>query len=515
MVLTIDDTNFRRPGLRAVLYGRNSHDRYKRGLSVDDQLAEMRAAATIEQWEIVGEYRDVGLSATRHARKARDDWDAMMEKVRTGEVDVLMTWESSRAQRDLGVYVALRDLCHDTRTLWWYTGELYDLTRRRDRNRTALDAVRDEDEGEGIRDRVLRTVRRRAEQGLPHGRIPYGFRRTYDSVTRHFVSQLPDGAVPLSPFAATDDELRQSRAAVVYEIFRCMAAGQSAYSIAQRLNALDIPTPFRNARGWDGVQVVRTAKNPAYIGKRIHQGKIIGDAVWDGFIDEVTWWKVAAIIANPQRRTHKDTAVRHLMSGMAFCGVCGAGVRVTHPYGVLTYSCSWKFCVAIAQHLLDDYVEAAVLGRLERPDAEAVFLAGSGDKQVLAALAEASEKQARLDEARQMAVRGELSIGSLAALESGLLPEIDAARARARSAAIPPALERLVGPRARDVWAELTMAERRMALRPIVKVTVNRTGKGVRTIRPGRIGLEWLTSSARTTPCPPPSPSRDPDGATP
>jgi len=445
-------------------------------------------------WPIVGEFRDVGMSATRHARKPRDDYAAMMEAVRAGECDVLMTWESARAQRDLAVYVALRDLCHDTKTLWWYMGELYDLTLRSHRNRTALDAVRDEDAGEGIREGVLRTVRQRAERGEPHGRIPYGYRRVYHPDTGKLIAQIADDTLP-GP-NDTFEPLAEPKAPIVREIIRRIAAGHTAYSIAKDLNERGIPTPFHNARGWDVIQVVRTAKNPAYIGMRVHQGKVIGKATWASLLpagDEAVWWRASAILADPKRRTHRDNAIRHLLSGLAFCGECGEFMRMTHPRGRFTYACQGRFCVAMAEHLLDDYVEAAVLARLERPDAAEVFLATSDDKVVHEALAELEKKRAALGEARAMASRLELSLTSLAAMENTLVPEIKAAEARARSASLPPVLDTLIGPQARSVWANLSMAERRRALRPIVRVTVNKTIKGSRTIRPGRVVLEWLT----------------------
>ncbi|WP_161500770.1 recombinase family protein [Embleya scabrispora] len=496
----IDDTQFRRPGLRAILYARNSHDRTRRGISVNDQFAEMRPVAAREMWPIVGEFRDVGMSATRHARKPRDEFAAMMEAVRSGAGDVLMTWESARAQRDLAVYVALRDLCHDTKTLWWYTGELYDLTLRSHRNRTALDAVRDEDAGEGIREGVLRTVRQRAERGEPHGRIPFGYRRIYHSDTGKLIAQIPDDALPTAEFAF--EALANPKAPIVREIVRRIAARQSAYSIAQDLNRRGIPTPFRNARGWDIIQVVRTASNPAYIGMRVHQGKVIGKATWEPLLkdDDVTaWWQASAIIADPTRKTHRDNAVKHLLSGLAFCGApgCGEYLRMRHPRNAFCYTCIAAFHVAMAEHLLDDYVEAAVLERLERPDAADAFLNASNDDDVVqAALAEISEKQAKLEEARALATKGTLSLTSLAAMEAAWMPEIEAARERARRSSIPPVLEQLVGPNAREVWGGLTIPERRQALRAIVTVTVNPTGKGARSIRPGRVTLDWLTPGA-------------------
>ena len=75
------------------------------------------------------------------------------------------------------------------------------------------------------------------------------------------------------------------------EVFAQLAAGKSAYSIAKALDKRGL-RPSPEAR-WDGARMIEIARNPAYIGKLVHQGEIIGDAVWDGLVDAAETLKPA------------------------------------------------------------------------------------------------------------------------------------------------------------------------------------------------------------------------------
>ena len=104
----------------------------------------------------------------------------MKVAVAAGGLDVLVTWEASRAQRDLDAYLELRRLCAASGVRWAYSGTVYDLAHGSDRFRTGLDALVAEDEVEKMRSRVLRALRANANSGRPHGVVGFGFRREYD-----------------------------------------------------------------------------------------------------------------------------------------------------------------------------------------------------------------------------------------------------------------------------------------------------------------------------------------------
>src|SRR5215218_4342778 len=90
--------------LRAVIYTRVSSDPNERGRSVGEQEAECRAVCDREGWAVVAVYSDNDRSASRYATKARPEYKRLINAVDAGETDVLVTWEPSRAQRDLAAY---------------------------------------------------------------------------------------------------------------------------------------------------------------------------------------------------------------------------------------------------------------------------------------------------------------------------------------------------------------------------------------------------------------------------
>lgn len=486
----------------AYLYGRNSRDLNKadsnrRGRSVGDQVDEGRELCDRHGWPVVGVFdQDVDRSASRHAKRARDDFDAMLEGIKARQCRIVVAWEASRYYRDLEVYVRLRNACLTAGVLLCYNGVVYDLSKREDRKATAQDAVQAEDEAELIRDRNLRTQRKLASKGRPSGRTPYGYIRRYDPDTGDLIEQVPHPV----------------RAAYVVAMFQRFAAGETTYSLAKWLNGKpDAAAP--TGTEWDQGGVVLQLRNPAYIGQRVHQGQVIGPANWepvlktaDGEPDEVTFQQVQAILNNPDRRTQRDTRVRHLLSSIAWCGEHPeepTRLRSGKRNKSRAYYCPTHFDTVMRADRFDAYVEEGVLRWLGSDAAAAAFRRDSVDADADLARARAGQLTAQLDEARAMAGdfgvdgRPRLSVASLAALEARLTPLIEAEEAKVHGAltgAVSPLLRRLVGrPDVEAVWGDLLLPQQRAVLRQVVTIRLHKAHvKGAQKITPGRITLAFV-----------------------
>lgn len=467
--------------LRAAIYTRASRDPRKRGITTRGQLLDNRKTCETNRWAIAGEFEDIDRSASEHAKRRRPDFDALVEFVRSGQCDVVVTWEASRFHRDLAVYLQLRDICGKAGVFWCYNGTTYDLSKPNDRFRTGLDALIAEQEANTARERTLRGVRQRAQAGLPSAVIPYGYRREYDSATGDLLAQLP----------------HEDRAPIVREICRRIAVGDSAYSIARDLNAREVPTPRGSKDGWIPQTVVALARNPAYIAKRVHNGEIIGDATWPPIIDDITHYTCIKVLSDPARKTnHTDSRAVHLLSGIGQCGVCGGVLQARRNNRQLSYTCVSGFCVSIARSVLEDFVSTALLERMERPDVLDVFTVEGEDENADGALQRVREMETTLREARDLVGDGQLSVASLAALEQQLLPRIESARREATVVKLPAAVLRMIGPDARTAWADASVAERREVVRTLVTVRLNQAGRGTRKLLPGRITVLWKTASS-------------------
>src|SRR4051812_47776861 len=179
-------------GTRAVIYTRVSSDPNDRGRSVAEQETECRAVCARNRWDVVAVFSDNDRSASRYATKQRPEHRKLIRYIEAGKADVLVTWEASRAQRDLRAYADLRDLCEQRGVLLSYSGRTYDMTESDDRFSTGLNALLAERESDQTRKRVLRAVRANADKGRPHGKLLYGYRREYDPATRELIGQVPD-----------------------------------------------------------------------------------------------------------------------------------------------------------------------------------------------------------------------------------------------------------------------------------------------------------------------------------
>ena len=471
---------------RAGLYARASVDPKKRGRSVADQLTECRRTAAHLGWAIVAEYPDIDRSASRYAKRTREQFEKMKRDVENDTIDVIVSWEASRMFRDLEVYVALRNLCEANGVLWCYNGTVYDPSKRQDRMMLNFMAIQAEDEAEGIKERNTRTTKLNRERGGVHGKLPFGYTRSYDPKTGDLVGQFP----------------HPDHADVVVDLFQRAARRESLLSLAKLLQA------YRPSANTASVRVLLT--NKTYLGLRKHRGETV-KGTWEPLVGEALFWRVQEILGEPGRRTSRDQAAKHLLSGIAGCGVCAPGTperAVGLGRGPMnpsikspTYRCRYGTHVAVACDRLDAYVEEAVIQWLRTPAAAAAFQAPD-DGELTEARGRLEALRGQLAEARNLAGQFDpvthqprLSVGSLVALEEQVLPRIRQAEAEVQrlAASGDPVVDTLVAPGEVDVegaWAELTVAQKRHALRRLVRVTLNRAQqRGTRRFEPGRVEL--------------------------
>ncbi len=454
--------------MKAVIYTRVSADRAA-GRSVAEQEAECRAACERNGWTVSEILSDNDRGASRHSRKTRPAY-ARLEKILT-ECDVLVTWEASRAQRDLEAYVSLRKLCSDRGVLWHYSGITYDLNTGDDRFRTGLDALLAEAEAEKTRDRVLRAHRANAAAGRPHGKIPYGYRAEFDDKLGKIVRRVPN----------------EPEAAVVRELARRVLAGATLRSLKSELNDRGVPGPTGGQ--WNTYAIRRMLLSPTMAGKRVHHG-VVTDAVWEGILTENDHESLVAMLTDPARTVTRGPEPQHLLTGIAVCGLCGARMIRVKNTKYPTYTCGESLHVSRNQRKVDLLVEAAIVARLEDPALIGALAQLSGA--ATADLAEARRLRQRLDECVNATARGELSAASLGKIEQEIEPMIVAAEARAHAALAAPALTHAAGPGAGVRWKEYPVATRRQLVRELATIRIHPTRTRGPVFDPSLIEVEWL-----------------------
>lgn len=456
---------------------------------MSEQEAECRAWAEREGWDVVEVIEETG-SASRFGRStsARQRWAEVTALVRSGRVDILLTWEHSRATRQLEEYAELRNLCAKHGVLWGYTGTVYDLTQREARFRTGLDALLAEDESARTSERILRASRARAAAGTPHGKLPYGYRREYDPKSGALLRQVPDD--PTLDEAGVEVP---GTAPIAREIITRVAAGETYYAIANDLTERGVPLPRparsrHNSGSWLGTTVKRIACSPTYAGIRVHRGAVVGDASWPALVDQETHERAVAAVEDATRvGPRQDRSVKHILTGIARCGVCGGPlVRRLNRGRYAGYACRISSCVSRKQEDLETHVVERVLLLLSDFDPPSPADEISAD--VAAVEAEIAALDERLAQLIAQAADGSITPATLARVEARIQTQLTVATRRLRALRRPQTLARwgdLEDPAA--LWESLDLAGRRALLADVVDVSVLPSNQGRRAFDPASV----------------------------
>lgn len=438
---------------RAGVYGRQSRGKAK---SIAEQMTAGAAVAAENGWILADTYQD-GSSASRFARKNRENWQRVLDDITTGRLDILILWEASRGDRTLTTWSQLLDLCREKGVKFYITSDerLYDPRKAKDWKSLASAGVDSAGESDIISMRVLRGQAGAAKDGRPsHGRTPYGYRRIYDPTNGELVGQEPD----------------PETAPVVREIFTRIAGGDAISTIVHDFNDRGVPTP--GAVKWYRVRVRDIALNRAYAGEREYNGTFTKGS-WTPLIEPELFYAAHSVLMDPARVTTRPGRQKHLLSYLGTCGPCGAALTAVRG----RYKCIDNGCVTIVQEATDRLVTSAILGRLSRPDAyEALRQEGTeSDRSVLAARNELATLRGQLDDWRRSAIEGRTTPESLAAIEAGLSAKIRDAQRRSEHSGIPPALRQFLDPGV-DIakrWKSTPLPAQRDIIRTLAEIRIS------------------------------------------
>ncbi len=326
-------------------------------LGINRQIRGIKQLAKQRGHRISRVYKDNDISAT--SGKPRPDYNAMLAAIRAGGHDGVIVWDLDRLHRQPKELEEFIDLADKHNLELANVGGDVDLSTPQGRLTARIKGAVAKHEAEQLARRVRAKQFELAQAGKDHGgRRPYGY--CHDRMTPH-----------TRPFCTLGSrETIQGEAAVVAELARRILDGDSLYVLCKDLNARGIHTAT-GAR-WDESTIKGMLLSPRIAGLRQHQGEIIGPARWPALVDMPTWETVRAILSDPARRAPGTTNTRkHLLSGIAYCGVCGGKLRAYlpgAPGGSWRYQCPNPTCrkISISMPRLDDFVEKLVIGRAEQ-----------------------------------------------------------------------------------------------------------------------------------------------------
>lgn len=478
----------------ALIYTRASMDRHYLMRSTGDQETDCRSWCDQQGWTVGKVITDANRSASQWRTREREGFEEALQLIASKQYDAFVTWEPSRAGRELAAYIELRAACQAAGVLYLTKGRVYDFARSDDAFMMGLEFLTAEKDAAVIRERQLRTVRLNALKGRPHGQLPYGYRRVYDEHTGVLLRQ----------------EIDPEKASIIVDAAGDILRGVSVNAIVTRLNKASVPTPKKAtsemSRGWMSATLRQVLRSPTVAGLRVYRGEIIGAASWPAILPQDRWEQVNQVLADRARRTRFVEEDNHsrpkwLLSHIARCGYCSRPVVRIHSALPRkdgsqrnNYICHIPGCrrVSIDIPRADAFVVGALLGWLTQPESLAV-IAGPDDtwnRRVREAEEHLAELRRRLDEAAEQYAEGKMSLSMLTSVEQRLTPEIK----RAAKATVPPvrddqlfALMQAVDMEA--AWEHLDLLEQRRLIKMLFDIRIDKARQMGGIFDPERIKI--------------------------
>jgi site-specific DNA recombinase len=475
---------------RAAIYCRLSQ---QGGRAVERQEQDGRGIAAENGWQVVEVFKEWGSASEFAKNGGRKEWRRLLEGIEAGQFDAVIVWAEDRSNRDLAQGIEFARLCERASVRLVLPSYDYDLADPEDRNRFYGEVLAAQREVARLSKRVRRYCLQEAQEGRPH----HGGRRAFGTV------------------GAGKNQVSEAQAERERDLIR-EAAGRVRDGDTLRgivLDWTDQQITGSAGKPWTTRTLSRMLREARLAGLREHHGTLYPSEVIEPIVDRELWETVRAILTDPARLAMAVGGTpRHLLTGLAFCAVCKAKVRIEYKDGKRYYLCpprssGGRRCV----RRLADPVEALIVGALfaavesptwdelaaERPaddparphhEALAQLTADLDGLEGMLAEAELAERQGRKPRPSAATLRRKLGER-----------EAEAERHRAALARLQTGRTIAAVPRnLRGVWPSLSLDRRRNILKAVLRlppegtgVEVHPTGKGRRRFDPAAITADW------------------------
>jgi site-specific DNA recombinase len=359
-------------GMRVAIYARVSSEEQREGQTIDSQIAELERFAGDQQLNLSGIYKDEGWSG---GVMARPDLDRLRDDAQKGCFEAVLINDVDRLARDVThLGVVKRDLERNGvqvifRKLPAETSPTYNLM-------VNILGSFAEFEREMIADRTRRGRKHKVEVRKQYlgCNTAYGYR--YTPMNR---TSSKEGVL----------EVASTEADVVRQMFEWVdREGLSARKVLNRLNERGIP-PRKNGSKWAKSSVLRVLRNEMYAGVwyyNKHEGYEPKQAMhapkyrkhvkskyrrrkreeWIPvelpssliIVARDRWERVQLQLTKNIAFSPRNQKHNYLLSGLVYCGGCGARYVGNPDHGRYSYRCiaRCKKCPAISESALNEAV---------------------------------------------------------------------------------------------------------------------------------------------------------------
>lgn len=278
-------------------------------------------------------YSDVGISGTTEEIEGRPSFAEMMKDIDKDKITAVYVFDQSRLERNSKIWQIFQYQVNKKDVKFYPKGVETDLTDPAIKFVTGIQSLANQLFAEQTREKVNLTFDKRASEGKTHGALPYGYEKGADGMY----------------------QIIETEAEVVRRIFDLSLAGNGSYTIANILNADNIPTKFQNISKkdsfvrydaytgeeivfkkssiqWRGNVIYDMLKNTVYKGIRVWNRNPKGnkqriEASVPSIISEDLFDKVNRNLVNNKQKVGKRSEFKYLLNGLIVCGHCGKEYR--------------------------------------------------------------------------------------------------------------------------------------------------------------------------------------------
>jgi len=281
----------------AVAYARYS-SAGQRDVSIEQQLADIRAFAKREGYTLVHEYADHARSGFKNT-SARTAFQSMMAAAESGSFDTVISWKVDRFGRNREESALFKG-----RLRRFGVKVLY-----------AMEPIPEGSAGvllEGMLEATAEWYSRQLSENVTRGMTDNAHRCLYNGTRILGYKRGPDGRYAIDP----------EEAGVVRHIFDLYSRGYSAARICRILNNEGLKTSRGKPFQLEGM--LRIIRNERYTGVYIWGDIRVPDGM-PAIIDRSTFEEAQRMIKKTARHIEQGVG-DYLLTGKAFCGYCGAAM---------------------------------------------------------------------------------------------------------------------------------------------------------------------------------------------
>lgn len=305
--------------MRTALYVRVSTlEQAESGYSIAEQTDRLKKFCDAKEWTVVKTYTDPGYSGANIDRPALKE---LIKDVMSGIIDIVLVYKLdrlSRSQKD--TLFLIEDIFLKNKVEFVSMSENFDTSTPFGKAMIGILSVFAQLEREQIKERMAMGNIGRAKEGYWRGGagVPIGY-------------DFKNGELVINEYEAMQ----------VREIFDLFLKGNTFCGIREIMSQ-----KYTNKySGWNNAHTVaKIITNPTYIGKLRYKGKIY-EGRHQPIIDEETFRQAQARYAEIQKNLSPQQKSpykgKHLLSGLLFCGNCGARyfvhTCVSKKYGTYQY----------------------------------------------------------------------------------------------------------------------------------------------------------------------------------